>query len=154
MMGELISMLSSPGIDESPLGPRRSSTLRVLTQISRRYLEHLTRLSTTPERMVTSFMNVARDLENLELFDMDVIAYGQMLSLNKIKMNFCSTYATWLRGTTFYIFNRLRDSQNVSSHYRPQFMSARHLIRSDANESLSGMISPESESTEVDEGNL
>ena len=90
----------------SPHGIRTSSTLEVLTLISNRYVEHLRRLSTTPERMVTSSMNLEMDLQNLELFQADVTAFGQMLSLQRLKRIFCRTYTNTLQEISFYKIGR------------------------------------------------
>src|SRR5699024_5096396 len=73
-MEELISMFSYLLESESIAGTNGYLTLDHLTRTSRLYVARLRRLSTMPERMVTSFMNTERDLENLELFQADAIA--------------------------------------------------------------------------------
>lgn len=86
--------------NESIAGTNGYLTLDHLTRTSRLYVARLRRLSTMPERMVTSFMNTERDLENLELFQADAIAYGQMLSLLNIKRIFLEHCATGLQEIT------------------------------------------------------
>lgn len=148
-MEELISMFSYLLENESNPGTNASSTLGVLIRTSRQYRERLRRLSTMPERMVTSFMNTEKDLENLELFQADAIAYGQMLYLLSIKKTFLQHCATGLQEITSSILMRSSDSQtDITLPHRP-ITIRRAIPRYYPMQYMTGYSSPESE-TEVE----
>jgi hypothetical protein len=148
MMAELISMFSSLGRRESLSGTNHSSTFMALTQILSQFQERLNTLSTMPERMVTSFMNVERDLENLELFQADVTAYGQMLYLNNAKKTFCRYCATGLQEILSSILVQSRVTQHTTLPRRPLSIIRPNLTRSNARnstDSMNGFLNQESE---------
>ena len=151
LMEEITSMFLSLGRLLSPHGIRTSSTLEVLTLISNRYVGLLRRLSTTPERTMTSFMNTARDLENLELLSYDVMTFGQTLSLNQHVMNFCNTCGMRLHEITCFILTNLSDSRTDFSLRPNPFTPPPTLRRSDSQAWPTGLNSPESEETTDEE---
>lgn len=131
-MEELISMLQWVGSQSSRREIRVASTTRALTLILNRFEEHLERLGTMPERMVTSSMNLEMDLQNLELFQADVTAFGQMLSLQRLKRIFCRTYANTLQGISFYIMNNSEISPTVTGRLPLRPINPPTLRRSDS----------------------
>lgn len=143
-MEELTSMYSSVSINGQRFLPYQSSILEDLTQTSNRYLDILRNVGTMPEREVTSFMNVDRDLETLELLAMDATAYSKVLCLQRQKTIFIARLGPVLREILCYIREQLRSTLREHTRRSNQNTFRPPLRRMHRMEFYPGTNSPES----------